>query len=339
MSLSGKKLDWARIPGPVRACCAALWEAGHAAYPVGGCVRDLLLDRAPGDWDAATSALPWEVQALFPRTVPTGLRHGTVTVLLDGMPIEVTTFRGESGYSDGRHPDRVIFGVGLEADLARRDFTVNALALGPEGGVIDRFGGLSDLDGRRVRCVGDPDRRFREDALRMLRGIRFAAQLGFALDPDTAAALARNAAGLDHVSGERVKGELEKLLLSPRPQLAALPVELGMLRRFGAEAAVRDLSALQDLPAVPEVRWRAFCRATGLDITALPVERRIRRAVLREERPQPALTGRDLYALGLRGGEIGRALRILEAHIAAHPEDNAAGALLPLVEGLKKEGS
>ena len=170
MSLSGKKLDWARIPGPVRACCAALWEAGHAAYPVGGCVRDLLLDRAPGDWDAATSALPWEVQALFPRTVPTGLRHGTVTVLLDGMPIEVTTFRGESGYSDGRHPDRVIFGVGLEADLARRDFTVNALALGPEGGVIDRFGGLSDLDGRRVRCVGDPDRRFREDALRMLRG-------------------------------------------------------------------------------------------------------------------------------------------------------------------------
>ena len=330
--MAESKLDWRRVPGPVASCCRSLWEAGYQAYPVGGCVRDLLLGRSPGDWDAATSALPQEIQALFPHTLPTGLKHGTVTVLLEDMAVEVTTFRGESGYSDGRHPDAVVFGVGLEADLARRDFTINAMALAPDGAVIDRFGGLSDLKAGYIRCVGDPDQRFREDALRMLRGIRFAAQLGFSLEAATLAALTRNAPGLDKVSGERVKVELEKLLLSTRPQLAALPVELGMLQRFGAEEACPDLSFLQDLPLAPEVRWRAFCRTTGLDIASLPVERRIRRAVLREERPQPALSGGDLYRLGLRGREIGRTLRALEVHIAAHPEENTQEALLLLVK-------
>ena len=217
-------MDLPNWPAPVAACCGALRRAGYEACPVGGCVRDLLLGRAPGDWDIATSARPEAVTARFERTVPTGLKHGTVTVLLGGMALEVTTFRGESGYSDGRHPDRVTFGVGLREDLARRDFTINAMALAPDGSVLDPFGGRADLARRLIRCVGEPERRFTEDALRMLRAVRFAAQLGFSLEARTAAALASCAPLLERVSGERIRAELEKTLLSPHPSLAALPV-------------------------------------------------------------------------------------------------------------------
>ena len=256
-------MDLPNWPAPVAACCGTLRRAGHEACPVGGCVRDLLLGRAPGDWDIATSARPEAVTALFERTVPTGLKHGTVTVLLGGMALEVTTFRGESGYSDGRHPDRVTFGVGLREDLARRDFTINAMALAPDGSVLDPFGGRADLARRLIRCVGEPERRFTEDALRMLRAVRFAAQLGFSLEARTAAALASCAPLLERVSGERIRAELEKTLLSPHPSLAALPVELGMLARFGAPARQVELSALAALPATPAHRWGAFCAATG----------------------------------------------------------------------------
>lgn len=315
-------MDWGQVPGPVRTCCETLWAAGETACPVGGCVRDSLLGRTPGDWDVATSARPETVQALFARTVPTGLRHGTVTVLLEGMSLEVTAFRREEGYSDGRRPDRVVFGVGLTEDLARRDFTINAMALLPDGAVADPFGGQADLKAGLVRCVGDPVRRFREDALRMLRAVRFAAQLGFTIEEGTAAALRREAAGLDRVSGERVRAELEKTLLSPRPELCALPVELGMLSRFGAPARQVDLTGLAALPATPEERWRGFCQRTGLDITTLPVERRLRRAVLAERSPVPVLTGGELYAMGLRGAAIRTALDALKTHISQYPEDN-----------------
>lgn len=318
-------------PAPVRACCEILWSAGFQAYPVGGCVRDLLLGIPPEDWDVASSAPPSRTAELFQRTIPTGIRHGTVTVLLGGMSIEVTSFRGEGDYTDGRHPDTVTFGVSLQEDLARRDFTVNAMALRHDGRIIDPFGGQNDLAGKCIRCVGDPDRRFQEDGLRMLRALRFAACLGFSLEENTAAALARNAAGLERVSGERVKAELEKILLSPRPELSALPVKLGMLERFGAAARSLDLSALCAVTPISEERWRTFCQVTGLDITLLPVERHIRRAVLREDAPEPALSGRDLYDLGLRKGEIGQARRRLSAHIAAHPEDNTTQRLLELI--------
>ena len=217
-------MDWNQVPTPVRVCCAALWEAGYEACPVGGCIRDTLLGRPPGDWDVASSALPETVVSLFPRTVPTGLRHGTVTVLLGDMSLEVTAFRREGDYADGRHPDAVSFGVGLREDLARRDFTVNAMALRRDGTLADPFGGQADLDAGLIRCVGNPDRRFQEDALRLLRAVRFAAQLDFTLENSTAAALHRNAGRLDLVSGERVKAELEKILLSPRPALAAPPL-------------------------------------------------------------------------------------------------------------------
>ena len=328
-------MDWGQVPEPVRSCCKTLWAAGESACPVGGCVRDSLLGRTPGDWDVATSARPETVQGLFDRTVPTGLRHGTVTVLLDGMSLEVTAFRREEGYSDGRRPDRVVFGVGLIEDLARRDFTINAMALLPDGAVADPFGGRADLKASLVRCVGDPERRFQEDALRMLRAVRFAAQLGFAIEDETAAALCWEAAGLDQVSGERIRTELEKILLSPRPELCALPVELGMLSRFGVPARQVDLTSLAALSATPEERWRGLCQMTGLDITALPVERRLRRAVLAEPSPVPALTGGELYAMGFRGSAIRTALDALRAHIAQYPEDNTKKKLRNI---LKKEG-
>lgn len=333
-------MDWKGIPAPVRACCEALWGAGHQALPVGGCVRDSLLGRTPGDWDVTTSARPEETMALFAHTVPTGIQHGTVTVLLDGMALEVTTFRGEAGYSDGRHPDAVTFGVGLTEDLARRDFTVNAMALAPDGGLVDPFGGQADLERRLIRCVGDPDRRFREDGLRLLRAVRFAAQLGFGLEEGTREALARNGERLDRVSGERVKAELEKILLSPQPELAALPAELGMLARFGVPAGAVDLSALGAVPGEPIPRWTAFCKATGLDITKLPVERALRRAVLHPELAELdglALTGGALYAMGFRGGEISAVRRRLLEHVRAHPEDNEAGRLAEVVRGFGRE--
>ena len=313
----------------------ALGRAGHSAALAGGCVRDSLLGRRPHDWDVTTSALPEQVLALFPRTVPTGLPHGTVTVLSRGGAVEVTSFRAEGAYSDHRRPDSVAFGCSLEEDLARRDLTVNAMAMDAAGHVTDPFGGRADLARRLIRCVGEPERRFTEDALRMLRAVRFAAQLGFSLEARTAAALASCAPLLERVSGERIRAELEKTLLSPHPSLAALPVELGMLARFGAPARQVELSALAALPATPAHRWGAFCAATGLDIARLPVERALRRAVLHpEDRELAALavTGRDLYDLGLRGGDIGRARWALLEHVRAHPGDNQREFLLSLAK-------
>ena len=193
-----------------------LEQAGHRAVLVGGCVRDSLLSRAPHDYDAATSALPEQVQAACGglRCLETGLRHGTVTVVCRGLPVEVTTFRREGAYSDHRRPDRVYFTPRLEDDLARRDFTVNAMAWGRDG-LTDPFGGRADLEGRLIRCVGDPDRRFEEDALRVLRGLRLAAQLDFALHPRTAAAIRRHLPQLSHVAWERIRAEWLRLLCAP----------------------------------------------------------------------------------------------------------------------------
>ena len=196
----------------------ALERAGHQAVLVGGCVRDALGGRAPHDYDGASSALPQEVLALCGgrfRCIPTGLAHGTVTVVSGGLPVEVTTFRREGTYSDHRHPDGVQYTRRLEEDLARRDFTVNAMAWSPEAGLIDPFGGRRDLAAGVIRCVGEPDRRFQEDALRVLRGLRLAAQLDFRLEPDTAAALRRNTPLLSYVAWERIQAEFLRLLCSP----------------------------------------------------------------------------------------------------------------------------
>ena len=214
---------------------AALLErlhgAGYRAYAVGGCVRDSLLGLDPHDWDLCTSARPEQVIALFggSRCIPTGLQHGTVTVKWGGALYETTTFRTEGTYSDGRHPDTVAFVPEVEADLARRDFTINAMAYSAEEGLIDPFGGQADLAAGIVRAVGEPERRFEEDALRILRLYRFAARFGFAIEPATGGAARALAGHLDCVSAERIQEELLKLLAAPQPGRDLEPAVLAVI--------------------------------------------------------------------------------------------------------------
>lgn len=210
---------------------AALHGAGHAAYVVGGCVRDSLLGLDPHDWDLCTSARPEQVMALFgeEKCIPTGLQHGTVTVKQGGRLYETTTFRTEGAYSDGRHPDAVCFVPDVREDLARRDFTINAMAYSAEEGLIDPFDGRDDLAAHLVRAVGEPERRFEEDALRILRLYRFAARFGFAIDPATGAAARALGPHLDCVSAERIQEELLKLLAAPRPGSYLEPAVLAII--------------------------------------------------------------------------------------------------------------
>lgn len=325
------------IPADVIRCLERLRQGGYAAHPVGGCVRDLLLERTPGDYDVCTSARPEQVMALFERVIPTGIQHGTVTVLTQAGPIEVTTFRREDGYADGRHPDGVRFDVGLAEDLARRDFTINAMALGPSGEVIDPYGGQDDLRVGVIRCVGEPDRRFAEDALRMLRAVRFAAQLGFDIEAETETAIQRNAGRMTLVSGERIKVELEKILLSGQPERAGELVRWGLLAHLWPVRSCPDLTELRDLPPLPIPRWRAFCDLSGFPIECLPVERTLRRGVRHPENEvlrSLALSGGEMADLGLKGREIGEARRKLAFHVLEHPEDNRRDKLLELLQKL-----
>lgn len=318
-------MNWKGLHRGAADCLDALRGAGWAAYPVGGCVRDLLLGKAPGDVDICTAARPETVMELFPTAVPTGLKHGTVTLPTADGAVEITTFRREEGYADGRHPDRVDFDTGLEEDLSRRDFTVNAMAMEADGSVIDLFGGREDLEAGIIRCVGDPDRRFAEDALRMLRGVRFAAKLGFVIEENTAAAMRRNAHRVEQVSRERIRAEMEQTLLSPRPERIGEMIEAGMLDHLYPFSRNSDLSRFGELPPTPAGRWRGFCEATGFPISALPVERKLRRSVERPELeliPTLTLSPKELMDMGLTGAEISAAQRRLALHILRHPEDN-----------------
>lgn len=249
------------VPVWVGRVLARLEDAGFEAYLVGGCVRDLARGVRPKDWDAATSATPEKVRALFPRTVPTGIRHGTVSVLSGKRRMEVTTFRTEGAYTDNRRPERVVFVQGIHADLSRRDFTVNAMAMDLSGGVIDPFGGLDDIRRGVIRCVGDPYRRFGEDALRMLRALRFAAATGYEIEEATlraAEALSRLARAL---SAERVCAELTGILLSPRPEFASQALSLGLLDAFTARPSPRvpHMKRLSGLPRRAGERFSGFC--------------------------------------------------------------------------------
>ncbi len=206
-----------KLPRNVNQIIRTLEQAGHEAYAVGGCVRDSILSRTPGDWDITTSATPLQVKELFFHTVDTGIQHGTVTVILDGEGYEVTTYRVDGVYEDCRHPKEVQFTPNLSDDLARRDFTINAMATNGRGDIVDLYGGIDDLEKKIIRCVGDPEERFNEDALRILRAYRFAAQLGFSIDEATAVAAGHKAPNLSKVSAERIRVELCKLLLSDHP--------------------------------------------------------------------------------------------------------------------------
>ena len=220
------------IPEQVNSILESLQKAGYEAYVVGGCVRDALLGREPHDWDITTSALPTEVKNVFPRTVDTGLQHGTVTVLCGGTGYEVTTFRVDGVYEDGRHPKEVTFTPSLKEDLRRRDFTINAMAYNNASGLVDLFGGQQDLENGVVRAVGDPVQRFTEDALRIMRAIRFSAQLGYEIEPGTLKAAEILAPNLQKISSERIREELEKTLVSDRPELLRTAWAAGITKEF-----------------------------------------------------------------------------------------------------------
>ena len=256
-----------------------LHAAGYAAYAVGGCVRDSLLGRTAHDWDLCTSALPQQVMELFgaEQCIPTGLQHGTVTIKYGGQLYETTTFRTEGSYTDGRHPDEVQFVPDVREDLARRDFTINAIAYNEAEGLVDPFGGQKDLQNGLLRAVGEPQQRFTEDALRILRLYRFAARFGFALDAATARAARQLAPHLDCISAERIQEELAKLLTAPQPgaylEPAVLAVVLPELTPAALDAAKPVVDACPAGEKNLPVRWAALLRSLGESATRRVLKR------------------------------------------------------------------
>lgn len=252
-----------QIPSHVEYIIGKLNQNGYEAFAVGGCVRDTLLGRTPGDWDITTSARPEQVKALFRRTIDTGIQHGTVTVMLERTGYEVTTYRIDGEYEDGRHPRQVEFTSDLLEDLKRRDFTINAMAYSHETGIVDAFGGMEDLEKRVIRCVGEPMERFEEDALRILRAIRFSAQLDFSIEEKTREAITRIAPNLAKVSRERVQMELTKLLCSDHPEQIRQVYETEISRYVSEEFSCLPWEKAEISPALPKekyVRWAAFLR-------------------------------------------------------------------------------
>lgn len=249
-------------PKYVRQVLRSLQARGYVAYLVGGCVRDMALGVRPHDWDICTSALPEQVMAVFPGARPTGLKHGTVTVRVNSRSVEVTTFRSEENYTDHRHPETVRFVGELTTDLSRRDFTVNAMALSPDGLLMDPFGGLADLERRCIRCVGSPELRFEEDALRMFRALRFSARLDFTIEESTLAAIEKKAHLASALASERIRDEVEKTFLTPKPETVGLMLHLGLLDEFlcgRTEETLPELKSLSKLPRKPLDRWMALC--------------------------------------------------------------------------------
>ena len=221
-----------QLPDKVQTIIETLTAAGYEAYAVGGCIRDCVLGRLPNDWDITTSATPEETKCLFAKTFDTGIKHGTVTVLLEKEGFEVTTYRIDGDYEDGRHPKEVTFTASLEEDLRRRDFTMNAMAYNEQTGLVDIFGGIRDMEAGMIRCVGNAEERFTEDALRMLRAVRFSAQLGYRIEDGTKEAIRNLAPGLKRISAERIQTELVKLVISEHPDYLRTAYETGITKQI-----------------------------------------------------------------------------------------------------------
>jgi tRNA nucleotidyltransferase (CCA-adding enzyme) len=273
------------LPPEVREVCRSLHLQGHAAFVVGGAVRDLLMGREPHDYDVATNAKPNEVLRVFPHTYATGLKHGTVTVHAGEMDIEVTTFRADQGCADGRHPDEVVFVDDIEQDLARRDFTMNALALNPTTGtIVDPFGGERDINNLLIRAVGDPHLRFTEDGLRCLRAVRFMVTLGFNLDEATKAAIPAHLDILRKVSAERVRDELCKMLVGPEPARGIRTmVECFMLEAVGLPEIIPLIGQRQNRYH----RWDVFEHTMAV-LNSIPPQLHLRLAALLHDIGKPA---------------------------------------------------
>ena len=330
-----------------------LHRAGYAAYVVGGCVRDSLLGLTPHDWDLCTSALPQQVMELFgaQRCIPTGLQHGTVTVKQSGALYEITTFRTEGTYTDGRHPDEVHFVPDVREDLARRDFTINAMAYNEKEGLVDPFGGQADLQSGIVRAVGVPRQRFTEDALRILRLYRFAARFGFAIDPPTAQAAQELCAHLDCVSVERIEEELAKLLSAPAPAAYLDEKILSVvLPELSPEALAAAKPVVDACPAGAEnlpIRLAALLLSLGEDGTRRTL-RRLRcsnacieeTAVLVREAVSGVPVSLNIYARKLLGKyNLCTVQRLAALGTALQPERSADfAALSELAEQLDADG-
>ena len=330
-----------------------LHRAGYAAYVVGGCVRDSLLGLTPHDWDLCTSALPQQVMELFgaQRCIPTGLQHGTVTVKQSGALYEITTFRTEGTYTDGRHPDEVHFVPDVREDLARRDLTINAMAYNEKEGLVDPFGGQADLQSGIVRAVGVPRQRFTEDALRILRLYRFAARFGFAIDPPTAQAAQELCAHLDCVSVERIEEELAKLLAAPAPAAYLNEKILGVvLPELSSEALAAAKPVVDACPAGAEnlpIRLAALLLSLGEDGTRRTLKR-LRcsnacieeTAVLVREAVPGVPVSLNIYARRLLGKyNLCTVQRLAALGTALQPEHAADfAALSELVERLDADG-
>ena len=251
------------LPKNVSDTIKTLNSSGFSAYLAGGCVRDFLLGKTPSDYDVATSAKPAQVKKIFKRVYDTGIEHGTVTVIAGGCHIEVTTFRADGDYIDNRRPESVTFICDIKSDLARRDFTVNAIAYHPDEGFLDYFGGARDLNLKIIRCVGRPDARFREDALRMLRAVRFCAVLDFTLDSGTRRSIAKNARLLKNISAERVRDELIKIITSKNPGVLRLLIKYKLLRYFDEDFFMlikrNQRAVISGLKKCPEEKTARLC--------------------------------------------------------------------------------
>lgn len=293
------------LPSYVACALKKLNNRGFEAYVVGGCVRDTLMGRKPNDWDITTEALPQEIIEVFSehRVIPTGLQHGTVTVLIEDMPLEITTYRIDGEYSDNRHPDNVSFTRNLREDLQRRDFTINALAYHPQVGIVDHFSGLADLDKRQIVCVGEPEKRFTEDALRIIRALRFSAQFGFPIEKMTAKAIHRLAPLLRRIAVERVQSELVKLLCSEyvRDVMLAFPDVISVI--------LPEIAPTVGLEQVNPYHFLSVYEHTVETIAAAPPKPSLRLTMLFHDSGKPACYTRDEYGID---------------HFTGHPAVSAA---------------
>lgn len=276
------------LPVKVKYILDTLNRAGYESYAVGGCVRDSLLQKTPWDWDITTSARPEQVKEIFARTIDTGIKHGTVTVLMEGEGFEVTTYRIDGDYADGRHPSQVIYTGSLSEDLKRRDFTINAMAYNETEGLVDLFDGMGDLQRGLIRCVGDPRERFHEDALRMLRAVRFSAQLGFSLEERTKQAISQLAFMLHKISAERIQTELVKLLVSQHPKEVRTLCETGI-----AAVLFPWLDAMMDTPQNTPYHCYNVGEHTLRSLDHVPADKVLRLTMLFHDMAKPALRTTD----------------------------------------------
>lgn len=277
-----------QLPEHVKQIIHRLQQEGYDAFAVGGCVRDTLLGRTPQDWDITTSAQPQVVKSLFSHTIDTGIEHGTVTVMLDHVGYEVTTYRIDGEYEDARHPKSVTFTGNLVEDLKRRDFTINAMAYNDETGIVDEFDGMKDLQDGVIRCVGVAHDRFSEDALRMLRAVRFAAQLGFSIEEQTRQAAADLAENLRKVSAERIQTELVKLLVSAHPEEMRTVYELGLSRVF-----LPEFDRMMETPQITKHHCYSVGEHTIHAMQEVPADKVLRLTMLLHDVAKPVCVTTD----------------------------------------------